>query len=214
IYAGHPWIQVDGVAPDKPLDSAVLTRLKQFSAMNKFKNMALRIITESLSEEEIAGLKEMFKMIDTDNSGYITFEELKTGLRRFGANLNESEMLDLMKAADIDNSGTIDYGEFVAATLHLNKVEKEDHLFAAFSYFDRDGSGYITQDELQQACEEFGIKDVRLEEMIQEVDQDNDGRIDYNEFVAMMQTGDADLGTKGLKSRSFGIGYREALSVC
>ncbi|KAI6696555.1 hypothetical protein NL676_016674 [Syzygium grande] len=209
----HPWVQVDGVAPDKPLDSAVLTRLKQFSAMNKFKKMALRIIAESLSEEEIAGLKEMFKMIDTDNSGQITFEELKAGLKKFGANLNESEMLNLMKAADIDNSGTIDYGEFVAATLHLNKVQKEDHLFAAFSYFDRDGSGYITQDELQQACEEFGIEDVRLEEMIQEVDQDNDGRIDYNEFVAMMQKGDADLGTKGLKSRSFGIGYREALPV-
>ncbi|XP_018721792.2 calcium-dependent protein kinase 1 [Eucalyptus grandis] len=170
----HPWIQVDGVAPDKPLDSAVLSRLKQFSAMNKFKKMALRVIAESLSEEEIAGLKEMFKMIDTDNSGLITFEELKAGLKKFGANLNESEMLDLMKAADIDNSGTIDYGEFVAATLHLNKVEKEDHLFAAFSYFDRDGSGYITQDEVQQACEEFGIEDVRLEEMIQEVDQDNE----------------------------------------
>ncbi|GKC27521.1 calcium-dependent protein kinase 1-like protein, partial [Tanacetum coccineum] len=38
----HPWVQVDGVAPDKPLDSAVLSRLKQFSAMNKFKKMALR----------------------------------------------------------------------------------------------------------------------------------------------------------------------------
>lgn len=75
--------------------------------------------------------------------------------------------------ADVDNSGTIDYGEFIAATLHLNKVEREDHLFAAFSYFDKDGSGYITQDELQQACEEFGIVDVHLEELIREVDQDN-----------------------------------------
>ena len=75
--------------------------------------------------------------------------------------------------ADVDNSGTIDYGEFVAATLHLNKIEKEDHLFAAFSYFDKDGSGYITQDELQQACEEFGLEDILLEEMMQEVDQDN-----------------------------------------
>lgn len=75
--------------------------------------------------------------------------------------------------ADVDNSGTIDYGEFVAATLHLNKIEREDHLFAAFSYFDKDGSGYITPDELQLACEEFGIEDVRLEEMIREVDQDN-----------------------------------------
>lgn len=75
--------------------------------------------------------------------------------------------------ADVDSSGTIDYGEFIAATLHLNKVEREDHLFAAFSYFDKDGSGYITQNELQQACEEFGIEDDHLEEMIQEVDQDN-----------------------------------------
>lgn len=75
--------------------------------------------------------------------------------------------------ADVDNSGTIDYGEFIAATLHLNKIEREDHLFAAFSYFDKDGSGYITPDELQQACEEFGIEDIQLEEMIREVDQDN-----------------------------------------
>lgn len=41
--AGHRWVQVDGVAPDKPLDSAVLSRMKQFSAMNKLKKMALRV---------------------------------------------------------------------------------------------------------------------------------------------------------------------------
>lgn len=205
----HPWVQVDGVAPDKPLDSAVLSRLKQFSAMNKLKKMAIRVIAESLSEEEIAGLKEMFKMIDTDNSGQITFDELKAGLKRFGANLKESEIYDLMQAADVDNSGTIDYGEFVAATLHLNKIERDDHLFAAFSYFDKDGSGYITQDELQQACEEFGVEDFRLEEMMQEVDQDNDGRIDYNEFVAMMQKGTiGGNAKKGLQS-AFSFGFRE-----
>ncbi|KAE8702537.1 Calcium-dependent protein kinase 1 [Hibiscus syriacus] len=182
----HPWVQVDGVAPDKPLDSVVLSRLKQFSAMDKLKKMALRVIAQRLSEEEIAGLKEMFKMIDTDGSGQITYDELKNGLKRFGANLAESEFRALMQAADINNSGTIDYEEFVAATLHLNKIEREDNLLAAFSYFDRDGSGYITPDELQKACQEFGIKDLRLDEIMKEVDADNDGRIDYNEFVAMM----------------------------
>ena len=40
----------------------------------------------------------MFKMIDTDNSGQITFEELKAGLKKFGANLKESEIYDLMQA--------------------------------------------------------------------------------------------------------------------
>jgi hypothetical protein len=57
--------------------------------------------------------------------------------------------------------------------LHLNKIEKEDHLYAAFSYFDQDGSGYITKDELQQACEKFGLGDVQLDEIIREVDQDD-----------------------------------------
>jgi calcium-dependent protein kinase len=82
-------------------------------------------------------------------------------------------LFSLPQQADVDNSGTIDYGEFIAATLHLNKVEREDHLFAAFQYFDKDGSGYITADELQLACEEFGLGDVKLEDMIGEVDQDN-----------------------------------------
>ena len=84
--------------------------------------------------------------------------------------------------ADIDNSGTIDYGEFLAATLHLNKIEREENLIAAFSYFDKDGSGYITIDELQHASKEFGLGDVHLDEMIKEIDQDNVslvGRIVY-----------------------------------
>lgn len=190
----HPWVQVDGLAPDKPLDSAVLSRLKQFSAMNRLKRIAIRVIAENLSEEEIAGLKEMFKMIDVDSSGQITLEELKNGLERVGADLKDSEIIGLMEAADVDNSGSIDYSEFIAAMLHLNKIQKEDHLYAAFSYFDQDGSGYITPDELQQACEHFGLQDINLDDLMREVDQDNDGRIDYSEFVAMMQ--DSNFGKK------------------
>lgn len=37
-------------------------------------------------------------MIDTDNSGTITFDELKEGLRRVGSELMESEIKDLMNA--------------------------------------------------------------------------------------------------------------------
>lgn len=54
-----------------------------------------------MSEDEIAGLRELFKMIDTDNSGQITFEELKAGLKRVGANLKENEIYDLMQAVII-----------------------------------------------------------------------------------------------------------------
>ncbi|XP_028784902.1 calcium-dependent protein kinase 20-like [Neltuma alba] len=183
----HPWFQTEGFALEKPLDSVVLTRLKQFSARTKLKKLAIRIIAETLSEDEIAGLKEMFKMIDADNSGQITFEEMKVGLERVGVSMKDSEINRIMQSVDFDNSGTIDYGEFVAAMIQENKVQQEDRLYTAFSYFDKDNSGYITRDELQQACQHFGLQDVQLDDIIAEVDQDNDGRIDYNEFVAMMQ---------------------------
>nr|CAB3448429.1 unnamed protein product [Digitaria exilis] len=185
----HPWVCENGVAPDRALDPAVLSRLKHFSAMNRLKKMALRVIAQNLSEEELAGLKEMFKAMDTDGSGAITFEELREGLRRHGSNLRESEIRDLMDAADVDRSGTIDYDEFIAATVHMSKLEREEHLLAAFAYFDKDGSGYITVDELEQACRDHNMADVGIDDIIREVDQDNDGRIDYGEFVAMMKKG-------------------------
>ncbi|CAF1776200.1 unnamed protein product [Brassica napus] len=172
----------------------LVSRLKRFSSMNKLKKMALRVVAERLSEEEIGGLKELFKMIDTDNSGTITFEELKDSIRSVGSELVESEIQELLQAADVDESGTIDYGEFLAATIHLNKLEREDNLVAAFSFFDKDASGCITIDELQQAWNQFGIKDSHLDEMIKDIDQDNDGQIDYGEFVAMMRKGNDNVG--------------------
>lgn len=75
--------------------------------------------------------------------------------------------------ADVDHNGTIDYGEFIAATVHLNKLEREEHLMAAFRYFDKDGSGSITVDELQQAWAEHNMTDIFLEDIIREVDLDN-----------------------------------------
>nr|GMD19143.1 calcium-dependent protein kinase 11-like [Ipomoea batatas]GMD59178.1 calcium-dependent protein kinase 11-like [Ipomoea batatas] len=195
----HPWIVDDTVAPDRPLGSAVLSRLKQFSAMNKLKKMALRVIAERLSEEEIGGLRQLFRMIDTDGSGSITYEELKQGLKKVGSELTEADIQALMHAADIDNSGTIDYGEFLAATLHLNKMEREENLLAAFSYFDKDGSGYITVDELQQACKEFGLGDAKLEDTIREIDIDNDGRIDYGEFATMMRKGNVGIAARSMR---------------
>ncbi|KAL5582680.1 hypothetical protein UlMin_015122 [Ulmus minor] len=189
----HPWIKEDGEAPDTPLDNAVLNRLKQFKAMNQFKKVALRVIAGCLSEEEIMGLKQMFKGIDTDNSGTITLEELKHGLSKQGTKLTEYEVKQLMEAADADGNGTIDYDEFITATMHLNRMDREEHLYTAFQHFDKDNSGYITTEELEQALREFGMHDGRdIKEIISEVDADNDGRINYDEFVAMMRKGNPD----------------------
>ncbi|KAL3619222.1 Calcium-dependent protein kinase 15 [Castilleja foliolosa] len=191
----HPWMREDGDASDKPLDIAVLSRMKQFRAMNKLKKVALKVIAENLSEEEIIGLKEMFKSMDTDNSGTITYEELKAGLPKLGTKLSESEVKQLMEAADVDGNGTIDYIEFITATMHMNRMEREDHLYKAFEYFDKDKSGYITMEELEHALKEYNMGDAKtIKEIIAEVDTDHDGKINYDEFVAMMRKGDPDIG--------------------
>ncbi|OAY80091.1 calcium-dependent protein kinase 2-like [Ananas comosus] len=193
----HPWIKEDGEAPDTPLDNAVLNRLKQFRAMNQFKKAALRVIAGCLSEEEIKGLKEMFKNIDTDNSGTITLDELKQGLAKQGTKLSELEVKQLMEAADADGNGLIDYEEFITATVHMNRMDREEHLYTAFQYFDKDNSGYITKEELEQALKEKGLYDGQeIKEIISEADADNDGRINYTEFVAMMRKGSPDPNPK------------------
>jgi calcium-dependent protein kinase len=78
-----------------------------------------------------------------------------------------------MFQADKDNNMTINYEEFIAATVPLNKIDREEHLIAAFTYFDKDGSGYITVDKLQRACGEHNMEDSFLEEIILEVDQNH-----------------------------------------
>ncbi|BFG27477.1 hypothetical protein CerSpe_137510 [Prunus speciosa] len=186
----HPWLRVGGVASDKPIDSAVLSRMKQFRAMNKLKQLALKVIAENLSEEEIKGLKTMFTNMDTDKSGTITYEELKTGLARIGSRLSEAEVRQLMDAADVDGNGSIDYIEFISATMHRQRLERDEHLYKAFQYFDKDSSGYITRDELEAAMKEHAMGDENtIREIISEVDADNDGRINYSEFCAMMRSG-------------------------
>ncbi|KAH7656787.1 Non-specific serine/threonine protein kinase protein [Dioscorea alata] len=187
----HSWLQNAKKAPNVPLGDVVKSRLKQFSVMNRFKRRALRVIADHLSVEEVEDIKEMFKKIDTDNDGIVSCEELKAGLTKYGTQLAESEVQMLIEAVDTHGKGVLDYGEFVAVSLHLQRMANDEHLRRAFSYFDKDGNGYIEAEELHQALVEDGPDDSTdvANDILQEVDTDKDGKISYDEFVAMMKTG-------------------------
>lgn len=187
----HPWIQNAKKAPNVSLGDVVKTRLKQFSVMNRFKRKALRVIADHLSIGEVEDIKDMFKKIDTDNDGIVSVEELKTGLHKFGTQLAESEVQNIIEAVDTNGKGVIDYEEFVAVSLHLQRMANDEHLHKAFSYFDKNGNGYIELLELQDALKEDGASDFAdvANDVLQEVDTDKDGKISYDEFAAMMKTG-------------------------
>lgn len=185
----HPWMCENGVASDKPLDNVILNRMRHFSNMNKLKREALKFIATNLGADEIAGLQAVFKSLDVDNSGTITVEEMREGLKQMGSNLNQGELDTLIEQMDVDKSGTIDYEEFVTATLNLAQLEREELLKKAFEHFDTDGSGYITPDELQNALKQMGTNPAEIRDILEQVDRDGDGRIDYDEFVDMMMAG-------------------------
>ena len=83
----HGWLKAHGAALDKPLDSVVLTRIKKLSAMNKLKKAALVVMAQSLSEDEINGLQQLFRSIDADGNGTITVDELRTALSSLNGRL-------------------------------------------------------------------------------------------------------------------------------
>lgn len=203
----HDWVRPDGVAPNTPIQNEVLRRIGQFAVMNRLKKEALKFIAASLPQEEIKGLRELFQAIDADKSGTITVDELRDALRKKGHLIPEGDLQRLMKSADVNGDGTIDYEEFIAATLHLSKLQEDEHLMRAFKFFDTDGSGYITKDELVQALAKYGDLG-HIDDIIREVDKDNDGRIDYEEFCAMMRSGNDD-GKRGATfvSKASGSAY-------
>lgn len=187
----HPWLQNANKAPNVSLGETVRARLRQFSVMNKLKKRALRVIAAHLSVEEVAGIQEGFKVMDINNKGRITSDELKVGLHKLGHQVHDADVQVLMEAGDVDKDGYLDYGEFVAVSVHLRRMGNDEHLHKAFEFFDQNQSGYIEIEELRSSLAdevETNSEEI-INAIMHDVDTDKDGRISYEEFAAMMKAG-------------------------
>ncbi|KXZ49062.1 hypothetical protein GPECTOR_23g147 [Gonium pectorale] len=188
----HRWMSDNNANPDEPFVPEILIRMRQFTKMNLLKREALKVIARSLPPMELAGMREMFHDMDEDSSGTITVDELREGLRRKGAEIALSEVQRILNDIDLDGNSKIDYEEFLAATMHLNKLSREENMIAAFEYFDKDKSGFITRDELVTAMKEID-QEVDVDAILAAVDKNGDGHIDYEEFCLMMRATDLDV---------------------
>ncbi|KAH7939852.1 hypothetical protein HPB52_018160 [Rhipicephalus sanguineus] len=149
--------------------------------------------SEEFSEEELAKLRREFEWYDKDGDGQITAEELGAAMSALGFNLTQQDLEILIAVVDKNGDGTINFSEFVAMTQRdltpddIPPTAEEIRL--VFQLIDRHGNGFLTLDELRRffaAFDEEGLTDEEIEEFTREADTDGDGKISYDEFVALM----------------------------
>lgn len=149
-------------------------------------------MADELTEVEISELKDAFALFDKNNDGFINFPELKDIVVSLGNNPSDSEIERMIHELDADGDGSIDFPEFL---IFMSKNFKKrarrsvcEELKDAFNVFDRNGDGYITHEEMKRVLDEFeeNLSDKDVAEMIKEADQDGDGKINYQEFIAAM----------------------------
>ena len=183
----HPWFKNANSTPITSLQFNINYFLDYIQG-SSIKKMALMFIASRLDENEINNLKNVFSAFDKGKDGQISYEELKQGLIQLKSNrITEQDVIFLFKALDVDHNGKIDYSEFIAGTLQRANYYKSDRLMEAFTNFDKDKSGKISKDELIVALKAEKSQEKEIEKLIKQVDKNNDGKIDYNEFLALMQ---------------------------
>mmetsp|Transcript_8162 Transcript_8162/g.14238 ORF Transcript_8162/g.14238 Transcript_8162/m.14238 type:complete len:152 (+) Transcript_8162:182-637(+) len=145
-----------------------------------------------LSDDEVADLKEAFSMFDIDGDGTITLVELKEVMKSLGQNPTERELIQMIKSVDDNGDNEIDFEEFLIL-MSSKKPSNDDpdkELRDAFAVFDADGSGSISRSELKKLMKNLGqsLSDAELDAMMDEVDTDGNGEIDFEEFKTMMHS--------------------------
>lgn len=163
--------------------------MKQFMGAANFKRATLTYLASKLPEKNLEDLRKIFIQMDLNGDGRIETAEFKEALTSIGMKFTNDEVKELMGSLDTNNSGFIDYTEFLAGCMRSKLYLKEDLLKAAFEYFDKDSSGAITKEELRNvlSSDDIMIPDCEIDKIIEEVDFNKDGHIDYGEFIDMMK---------------------------
>ncbi len=141
----------------------------------------------------MSAFKAAFAKFDKDGSGHIDKNELRSVMDELGKEVTDKELDQMLAHADKDGNG-VDFSEFV---LMMGKQVAEDGgeesiLAEAFKVFDRDGSGYIDRDEMQDIFKRLETNSFRtltpsqVDDMLKEADTNGDGKISYEEFVKIM----------------------------
>ena len=172
-------------------DKGNLIDIKRFAQYSLLKKTILVLMANTMDSQDVGEVRELFLLIDTNQSGTITLPELKDVIDKVeSSEMNEKDVEEIFKAIDYDHSGEIHYAEFLAALSGSQGLITIDRLEDCFDRIDRFGNGFVSPDDLQHILGGNFSKD-EIASMIEEGDFKNNGQIDFDEFLQLMM-GDAE----------------------
>jgi len=145
-----------------------------------------------LDEEQLGILRSAFDAFDAEKRGAISLETTGIILNMMGFFMNTDELASVVKDLDEDKSGQLEFDEFVTLSARFLIDEDEDtfklELKEAFRMYDKNCNGYITTDDLREILTELDpeLSRQEVDGIVEEVDEDKSGTVDFDEFLAMM----------------------------
>ena len=110
-------------------------------------------------------------------------EEILNGSKKLLGDFAKFEVDRIFERVDTDFTGFITFTEFVTATVNRKNLLQTEKLKAAFDFYDKDGNGSIDINELKQVLGVGAkISDTVWLQMIDEIDDNHDGVVSFDEF--------------------------------
>ena len=197
----HPWVKslCKDTCSRIAVPYEVIINLRAFKGAQKLKKAVFTYLATQLSQKELSPLRALFKALDANNDGKLSYKEIEDGLK---GRADEKELIELIIAVDTDHSGFIEYNgtsalansciEFLAAAMGSDIGYYKERLQGAFSIFDKDKSGKISVRELKKLIkQQLNSKDSDYwSKIIQNADKNGDGELDFFEFLEIMNYDD------------------------
>ena len=161
-------------------------RIFKYSKLNIVQKSVINYRAFHMNSNEAQKFIDMFKLIDENCDGVLTFEEIKNGINNCKLNLEikEDELIKLFNDMDTDKNGFINYTEFIAALMDYEKNIKKEHLIECFQNYDEDNSGKIDFNEFCKILKPQNEQEKKeLKILYDQFDDNGDGEIDINEFI-------------------------------
>lgn len=142
-------------------------------------------------------LRRAFDFFDLDQSDTIEKKELNHVLRALGHEFTTEELDEEMARADLDQNGQLDFHEFVAFVKRqlvqkqfLLSKRREMEIRQAFQSLDNDKNGVLDEKEFEYLIYKVLGVELSVEEqdaLLDFVDENGDGNINEDEFIAFMR---------------------------